>query len=271
MSLPKDPDLRPTLEGAIQRIVDHDSLALEDHPSTERWVEYQEGLLEEGEEEELQEHLVVCRVCRSVVLSLAQAPSSPSANERHETLAAPPAPNVTSFPSLPRQRRFTVLAGWLAASLATIALLTGYMVYRSEISRFQDQIASLSAQVQGRAPEFDLTLMEAVPEEVRVRGTEDESLPRLSSGGTLALELPNLSASGEVILAILASAKSSKGAIIAWSTKISARDERFGALRIPPSSLPPGEYTAQLSEVRDDQQTILATYRFVIESSTATP
>ena len=273
-------EVRPTLEGAVQRLVDRSALDLEEHPSTERWVEYQEGRLGEVEEEELQEHLAQCRICRGIVLSLAEAEKG-SAEPGFEVLSAPTqwprAENLSAFPPavVSRSRGFRralpSTTGWLAAALVSLAFLTTYYLHHQKIARLEQEVGRITAVAASRAPEFDLSLYEAVPEEVRVRGNEDGSPLRLGRGGTVVLELPDLTSTSDLVLSILSVANSSKIAKAIWNTAVSAKDERFGALRLPPNALPPGEYIASLTGVRDEKRRDLATYRFIIEHQAAKP
>ena len=147
------------------------------HPDLDRWIAYRAGDLSPEDEETLQNHLVECRNCTTLVLDLEAFADSTTADAAAEWRTAEwrtadartadartaDAPAVSKFekaavwsllrPHL-RRRRWHVPAA-LAASFLAAVLGGGLWLQQREVSGLRQRIAELSTP-EANAPVYDL-------------------------------------------------------------------------------------------------------------------
>jgi hypothetical protein len=231
------------------------------HPSVEQLFAYQEGLLRDGEETEVQDHLILCPGCTRMVLEFSGAvePEVPEAEtalpeERMARLWSAMRRRLPRpFPELeaaPRRRPFERAALPLAASL--FLATAGASLWSWSLLQRNRELAEPRANVEVR----DLVPL-GEEREARRGGREEAGVPRGAQAVLLVLNSANLRSfpSYRAEIRELPSGK------ILWAGSGLLRSARGNfTLQLPLPFPGSGRYRIQILGVEGDRREPLATY-----------
>lgn len=271
MAEERDTRLEATIDRAIQDFVRKERHVMNDHPSVDELVDYQEERLAGETAQRVRRHLARCRECSEDMLELEdwdpEAPVDsallPTAEKTTETwralrrrleeeaqalsVARVPVPMPAAVPSSSRSPllRFLPLAASILIAVTGIASwlaggLTG------------DGVVGPNPFVFDLVPDGADRIRAAALQEVEVPARLDPLVPRLNLGD----QTPYGGYRAEIV--------DDSGAVVWWQGDLLRQPAgHFNAL-IPREQLPPGSYRLRLTGNRGDEEAELATFSFRI-------